>query len=122
MANDDSHEPQDVGVAWNMVQGGDGSREQILTALREGAFYTSTGVVIESICVAGLEIKITCSNANLIRFVGNYGTVYQTSSGAEASFEVPNSTERAKEIKYLRAECIGEGRKTAWTQPFFLDT
>ena len=122
LANDDSHEPQDVGVAWNMVQGGDGSREQILTALREGAFYASTGVVIESICVAGLEIKITCSNANLIRFVGNYGTVYQTSSGAEASFEVPNSTERAKDIKYLRAECIGEGGKTAWTQPFFLET
>ena len=100
----------------------DGSREQILAALRERAFYASKGVVIESICVSGLEIKITCSNANLIRFVGNYGTVYQKSSGAEASFEVPNSTERAKEIKYLRAECIGEGGKTAWTQPFFLET
>ncbi len=39
-ADDDSHRPGDVGLAWNVVQSENRSTEAIITAIRQGRFYS----------------------------------------------------------------------------------
>jgi hypothetical protein len=72
LATDDSHHPgYDSGFAWTMVRAPERSQEAVLTALRAGAFYGSTGPSITSLEVDGDFIEVRCSPAQSVTLVSS---------------------------------------------------
>lgn len=115
-AHDDSHRPEDVALAWNMVQAEKRTAGAILEALAAGRFYASTGVVIEALGAAGRTVHVAARNAQRLVVVCDYGKRLAHADGTELTFHVP---EDAK-YTYVRVECFGPGESMAWTQPFFV--
>jgi len=63
LATDDSHHPGfDSGFAWTWVRA-ERTREGVLAALRDGAFYGSTGPAIRTVEVSENEVHVECSPA-----------------------------------------------------------
>lgn len=115
-ANDDAHHPGDEGIAWNTVQCESRDVSAIVDALRAGSFYASTGVVIESIRVAGNTIAVSTGNAQRIVASIDYARRVAQVDAAEMVYTVPSGIE----LSYVRFECFGAGESMAWTQPFFV--
>ncbi len=122
-ATDDAHhftaEPFDAGKGWIMVKAEILTKENILQAIREGSFYSSSGPVIKDITLKGNKIKVSSSSVKRINFICNdaKGKVFRAEegkflNGAEFSFQ--------NGVDYIRVECIDEKGKVAWSNPFFL--
>jgi len=103
-ANDDSHRSRDCGKAWNVVQVKERSAGAILKALKNGAFYTSTGVEISEISCKDYEIHIKAPNAEAIAVIGELGKRLLYVEGTELNAEFPDAS-------YVRVECFGKGDK-----------
>ena len=116
-ANDDSHFPQNVARAWNVVQVEHATAPEILRALREGRFYTSTGVAIDSIHVTDRRIQIHAPDAHYIAAYADYGKLVHEGVGPDFGMDLYDD----ETIHYVRMECWGAGRTMAWTQPFFVE-
>lgn len=116
-AHDDTHFPADVGTAWDVVQisKGGGLRE-IVAALRQGSFYASTGVTIQSIEVNERTIRIETENADRIDAISDYGRCELRVDSPLITYTVPENSNR----RYIRFTCWGSGGRMAWTQPFFI--
>lgn len=114
-ANDDSHLDTDVALGWNVVQTDDRSIEGIVTALREGAFYGSTGVVFDHIDVDGTTISIRTSEEVRFSVYREFQKRIATVVGRELVFDVPIDDR----LEYVRVEAHGALGRVAWTQPFF---
>lgn len=115
-ANDDSHVAVDDGVAWNMVQCDSRAPGDIVQAMRQGRFYASTGVVVESIIVEENRINVVAPNAERIIAYGDYGRRIATFDGPSMLLTVPETAP----VSYVRFECHGPGDDMAWLQPVFL--
>lgn len=107
------HRPHDVARAFVMVRARDLSGPSVTDALTAGAFYSSTGLLIEDIDVGAGHVTVTCPQARTITSLTN-GVFGQRRTRLEkpispARFEVP---ERAR---YLRVECEDDGGRRAWT-------
>ena len=113
-ANDDSHQPQDVGFGCNVTYVKDPSPAGVVAALENGQLYGSTGVTIASIEVDGLDIRIETENAQRIVALRQIGKRLATEDGNSIELTVPEDT------TYVRFECWGEGESFAWTQPFWV--
>jgi len=114
-ANDDSHLPvADVALGWNMVCAQERSVPAVLDAFRCGRFYASTGVTITRLAVTGSRIRIETANADCIVAVRQDGRELAAADSRDLEIEVPADT------RYVRFECLGHGRKAAWTQPFHI--
>ena len=113
-AHDDSHRAGECGLGWNMVYAPDKNIKSLVTSLRDGRFYASTGVVIRKIEVDGLRIRIETENAQRITALQQIGKRFATVDDKSIEVEVPaNAT-------YVRFECWGAGEQFAWTNPFFI--
>lgn len=121
-ANDDSHRPEDVARAWNVVQVDDAGPNSIMEALSAGRFYASTGVTFETIAVDGATITVRTTDASRIRLISDHGVVQQEVSGPSASFRIPEDVVHQPTHTYVRVESIGRDGYQAWTQPFFLES
>jgi hypothetical protein len=67
LATDDSHHPgYDSGFAWTWVRAAEKTEEAVLDALREGAFYGSTGPEIHAVEVNDGEVVVRCSPAQTV--------------------------------------------------------
>lgn len=115
-ANDDSHRDGDSNLGWNVVYARRKSKAAIVDAMREGRFYSSTGVVISGIAVKGSKIRIETQNASRIVALRDVGKRFATTDANVIEVEAPEGA------KYVRFECWGDGEKFAWTQPFFVKT
>jgi hypothetical protein len=104
---------------WIWVKAEKLAEDQILTAMREGQFYASSGPEIYEFGVENRVARMRCSPVRTINFVGHtqWGSQRRTQSGewiTEARYELTGRE------RYLRAECIdGEGH-AAWANPIFL--
>lgn len=116
-ANDDCHIPDDIGVAWNMVQAAPGNAGDILAALFEGRFYASTGVTIDRIDVNGRTVQVVTENAQRIIAFTDYARRLSFADGPELSYTVPDDVAGS----YIRIECWGQGQQMAWAQPIFIE-
>lgn len=119
-ADDDAHfKRDDYGGGWNMVQASALDQTSILSAIRAGRFYASTGPRFEEFVVHGREIKIRCSPARAVRFVSNRmlvsGMEANQSLLTEASWIVPAVG------KYVRVVIEDEAGRSAWSQPIFFE-
>src|SRR5260221_8521019 len=64
LATDDSHLPgYDSGFAWTWVRAAEKTQEAVLTSLRTGAFYGSTGPEILGVGLSDGEVTVRCSPA-----------------------------------------------------------
>jgi hypothetical protein len=117
---DDAHAPQDVALAWSVVQVDDRSVESIIEALRAGRFYASTGVTITDITTTDSDITVVTENARRIRLISDLGVIQKTKEALSATFRVPEDLVNRSNASYARIECYGDGGRMAWTQPFFL--
>ena len=120
--HDDSHDTQDVAIVWNVVQAPDQTLEHIVAALREGRFYVSTGIDIQSIRVTGRRISILTSNATRIRFISQWGVIQTTTDSQAAEYTIPDNPVEAGTLGYIRVECHGGDGTMAWTQPIWIKT
>jgi hypothetical protein len=67
IACDDCHYPgHDSLLAWTVVRAESRDREPVMTALREGAFYGSTGAEIHDLRVTDIAVEVECSPAESV--------------------------------------------------------
>ena len=126
---DDQHESGDQFVAWNCVQWPTDevpSPGGIVEALKAGRFYASTGVTIDSVGVDedGRSVLVE-ADADEIHWIIRGSVIVKKVRGGKSRLSVDDlarlsGLDDPKEGIYLRAECLGNGNKCAWTQPFWI--
>ena len=115
-ANDDAHATDEIGRGWNMVQATERTPEAILTALRHGSFYASSGVTIDRLFCEGAKLHVRAPDAQVIALFTSFGMRVCHENGPELKFDAENFTG-----PYLRVECYGTGGATAWSQPIYVN-
>jgi hypothetical protein len=113
-ATDDAHTEEQRNRGWVMVNA-ERSRGAIVSALKAGRFYASSGVSIDSITLRGSRLAID-SDAEEIRFFADRGSMRHRVAGPTGSYTV-----RDDDI-YVRAELYGRGASKAWTNPVYVET
>lgn len=131
IATDDTHHPGfDTGFGWVMARAEERSPEAVLAALREGAFYSSTGPEIQVVEPDGDALLVRCSAAVTLGLVcgpqqgarvhagrlayRHGGEVLETDGQGQitaARLVVPRSA------PYARLEVVDAYGGTAWTNP-----
>lgn len=119
--HDDSHSAGDVGLSWLMVQAPDNRTSSLLSAIKAGRFYASTGVDIQSVRINDNRIAVYTSNATLIRFISKWGVVLKSIESQVGDFMLPEDPVVARSMQYIRVECYGGGSDVAWTQPIWIE-
>jgi hypothetical protein len=133
VASDDVHEyhrPDDresptPGKAWIVLQAPSLTEQSVMQALREGRFYASTGISLESYSAdcTGISMKLApprewssavqASALHTTRFIGADGRVLAEVAGRSPSYRL-----RGDE-KYVRASIVDSDGRRGWTQPVF---
>ena len=117
-AVDDVHVADDLFGGWVWVKAAERSREAILDALFQGAFYASTGPVIQDFGREGLDVYVSCSACREIHFV-TYpprGKSFFAEDGAPLTEAALTLTGREA---YVRVVCVDENGRCAWSNPIF---
>ena len=88
----------------------------ILEALKNGAFYSSTGPEIRDFAIEDGVARVACSPCAHIDFLyGGFPSRVVRGDGIEtAECKVPEGT------RYLRARVVDAQGQRAWTNPIFL--
>ena len=125
VADDDAHsfKPQDAdsyeltrpGRGWIVVRADTLTAESILFGIRRGDFYSSTGVMLDTLSTSRTEIRLSITPSQqtryLTEFIGARGRVLSRVRGAHASYRI-----RGNE-GYVRARVTDSNGRQAWTQP-----
>jgi len=123
LAVDDSHFAYpDHGVGWIMARGERFDKHSILTALKQGHFYATTGPEIYDVSLVGRSVTITCSPARSIFVVGD---IYHCPMAAQAWDGKPitmATIELHPKQEYFRIEVVGMDYRSAWTNAYFIDS
>ena len=117
-ATDDVHVPDDLFGGWIWVKAAARTRSAILSALRAGHFYPSSGPQIFDFGLEDGKVYASCSPCRAIHFVSYEprGKSFFAEAGepiTQASYRL-TGTER-----YVRAVCVDEQGYPAWSQPIF---
>jgi hypothetical protein len=115
-AGDDATSLHDaaLGRAWIEVLAPAQDLGSLLSSLREGAFFASTGNEFTRLSVTGTNITAEAAPGSSLHFIGRGGRILTTVSASSGSYQV-----RGDE-GYVRVEAIGENGAKAWSQPFFV--
>jgi hypothetical protein len=113
------------GGGWVMVRAASLAEDDILGALRQGEFYSSTGPSILDLRVVrgqdtALALEVVCSPCSRITFhaVGPNGQRYD--APLEGVLERASFALRREQV-YLRVECRDAQGGAAWSNPVFVD-
>jgi len=110
-ANDDFHDPPDLGRAWNMAWVDAATPADVLASLASGRCYGTTGLRLESIEVRDAHVVVNLADDAEGRFVGPGGRVLAQSTGRRFDWRHDGQA-------YARFEARGS-RGMLWMQPFF---
>lgn len=119
-AVDDAHfRRADAYRGWIMLKAAALSRESIISSIKKGFFYSSSGPKIKEVNFNGKRVYLRASSVKVINFICDNakGRSIWKEDGtelSEAEFELKGDE------KYLRIECIDKNGETAWTNPLFL--
>ncbi len=105
---------------WIMVQADKLAHGDIITALKEGRYYSSSGPEIYDYYVQNGEVTVTCSECKFIEFKayperGNIFFNRDASPLTEAHLTIK------KEMTYIRVECVDYDGNMAYSNPIFID-
>jgi hypothetical protein len=134
IATDDSHHPSlDSSLAWTWLKAPDRTPEAVLRALRVGAFYGSTGPVIEELTVEGgvVDVRTTPARSVVLMTGRTRGaSVNAGQSGYSYRGEVLDRGEDGgitaarlsapRQAPYGRLEVTDENGGRAWTNPLWI--
>ena len=121
-ANDDAHwRLRDYGRAWTMLRLESLTPQAVAEALGTGAFYASTGAVLENVAFDGatVAVRIPPPGAAEVRFICDrrWG---QRVVAEGPPLERATYSLRGRE-KFVRIEIITPSGEQAWTNPLFLE-
>lgn len=121
IANDDTHwRWGDSGRAWTMLRAGALTPDAVVGALRDGAFYASTGVVLDDVRIDGetVDVHIGAPGAREVRFMcdARWGKRVLAEDAPVAHARL---TLRGREC-FVRIDVVGPGGERAWTNPLFV--
>lgn len=133
IATDDTHHPgRDSGLAWVWARCEERSPEALLSALDSGAFYSSSGPLIEALEAEGDDVLVRCSPARSLTLLSGRTKGARVNAGAGAyiySGEVLGTdgngliTEarltRPRGTRHGRLEVEDETGRRAWTNPLW---
>ncbi|MEI6851446.1 MAG: CehA/McbA family metallohydrolase [Bacteroidota bacterium] len=125
-ATDDMHHLTEVVVpsidrGYVMIRLSDLNPDSVYQAIKRGDFYATTGVEITNYEVKGDTIDIACSNCNKIQFIGDHGSVRQTTNSRNAEF-IRTSDNYIRVYLEGGNGLFGTSSIYAWTQPHFFDS
>jgi len=104
--------------AWVRVKAVKNNTRDILSALKNGEFYSSCGPEIYDFYVDGNKVVVECSDVDRIRLhcAKHPTAVVRSADGSvsQAEFCIDDS------YPYVRATVIDKNGKHAWTNPIFL--
>jgi hypothetical protein len=103
-----------AGTAWIVVQATSSNLDLLLSSLRRGAFYASTGPAFTRISVDKRIITVAASPGTRLRFIGAGGRLLESSDTSTASYKISGNE------KYVRVEAVAPDGTRAWSQPLFL--
>ncbi|MEM1277115.1 MAG: CehA/McbA family metallohydrolase [Pseudomonadota bacterium] len=120
IATDDAHfiGPDHFG-GWVMVKAQENTPEALLQALKDGAFYSSTGPDLHDITIDGDTIHVACSPVAHIIAVGQNAASAQVHGKNMTRGEL--SLSRFREHGWLRVTAMDEVGRSAWSNPIWLD-
>jgi hypothetical protein len=133
IATDDSHHPgYDSGFAWTMIRAPERSQAAVLAALRDGAFYSSTGPTIHDVELDGDALVVRSSPAASVTLVS---TRYRGARANAGRLGYPNAStilerdahglitacrlELPPLAPYARVEVADDAGRRAWTNPLW---
>lgn len=123
-ASDDNHNypycPDSFG-GWVMVNAESLTHDNIIRALIEGNYYSSSGPEIYDYGVKNNKVYINCSAVEHINFmIGNEICDGATVWGTPRENSLTHAEMQLKgHESYVRIECVDRWGKTAWTNPLF---
>ncbi|MBL4768175.1 MAG: phosphotransferase, partial [Rhodobacteraceae bacterium] len=119
IATDDAHfNTPDFFGGWVMVKATENTPEALLTALKAGEFYASTGPEIHDIRVLQDSVEIECSAAVTVIAMGK-GTSMATLHGASMT-TATLSRDRLQGSPWIRVTIIDRSGKRAWSNPIWV--
>lgn len=123
-AVDDSHTNRtyvwDVFQGWIMVKAENLEKESILSAIRRGAFYATSGPTIRDITVEPDRVSVRCSPVRCVNFICHHPRGKQVLAGEGNELTQAHYVFRGGE-HYVRIECRDRLGRTAWSNPFRLE-
>ena len=122
VASDDAHHFQqwgddfaNPGRGWLQVEGETANIGDVLEMLRQGRFYSSSGLELASYDASASEISLELAeDGATIELIGQEGTLLETVSGQRAKFRVSGSGS-----SYARIKARAADGRALWTQPVF---
>ncbi len=117
--SDDFHRWFDMARAWNVIYSLSKEQEDIKEAIRNGAFYISTGLILNEYECDGKKIRImarskdTYVKESIYRFIGKDGRVLSEQNNGRGEYEFTGDE------SYVRVQVISEHGAMLWTQPVF---
>jgi hypothetical protein len=118
-AVDDTHGVNDDAAGgWVMVKSEKLDEDSIIAAMKNGAFYSSSGPEIYDFRIENGVASVKCSPVAAINFMGHTQHGYQRR--AEVGRFITSAEYKLNgKNKYLRVECVDHTGHTAWTNPVF---
>jgi hypothetical protein len=138
-ATDDSHTLEGIGWGWIQVQADSNTPDALMSAMREGRFYSSTGVILRRAVVEDGHFVVESVDADRLKFTGRWGQLLGMADAASGYYTFRGETGfessplddgdggltaryafRGDE-GYVRCEALGRGGRAAWTQPIWTE-
>jgi len=123
LAVDDAHwrdGDHDASLGWVWVKAAELTEAAILAALEEGCFYASSGPEIHSLELEGGLLRVRCSPAASVDFVGS-GHMSRRISAPPGKMLTEVSCCVWPAQRYVRVVCHDARGGCAWSNPVFLD-
>jgi predicted metal-dependent phosphoesterase TrpH len=111
VASDDTHKENHFGKGWICVYASSKHPDTLFNAIRNGEFYSSNGILIDTIGRGPDKMFVRSANGTRVRFIGSSGRILAQVEGNEAVYNI-----RGDE-GYVRAEISNGLDQTAWIQP-----
>lgn len=121
-ATDDAHfvgsAPDHFG-GWVMVKAEENMPEALLEALKDGAYYSSTGPQLHDVEVTAETIRVHCSPATQVIALGQSSASTAVFGRSLTRAEIPLT--RFREHGWLRLVVVDGAGHRAWSNPLWLD-
>ena len=110
-ADDNHYNKNNVGRGWIMVRSPSLTRTAIIENIRNGNFYATTGIILDTYKVTDKSITVSSPESDSILFIGRSGRILKRYAGREAEYRFSGDE------LYVRAKISNRDGKSAWTQP-----